>query len=391
MECRQIQETLSAYIDGEISQEEKTQVDTHLLSCDGCTLALSELSASLNRVRELEEVDPPPWLTQKIMEQVQEKAEKKKGLYERFFPQFLVPRPIHALAAILILVLSVYVFQTMQTSVRLAKAPVEKKKEAPRDERVEFAPGESGKYRPEIPADTSSPPKDEVTPVTESVEQTEVASSLGTAGRIQSQEKVIMQNRQVPDEMSAMTRESGLDKAEAPMEESAMKRGAPVPEVKMKKAPAKVSPGKEGEINVDRYDRTYAETSPVEAEEDAVFPAGATVKRDVKPELRERNERLALQESVLTLVISVENPDTARVEIEKVLAELKSTAIVKEFFDDKKDIFHAVLKGENISKLKEKLSKIGTLKDKAEEPEGERPATETVLVRIELVSYPTNQ
>ena len=76
-------------------------------------------------MRSLEEVEPPPWLTGKVMATVRSEAERKRGILQRLFYPLHVKLPIEALAAIFIVITTVYVFKAMQPEMKLARAPSE--------------------------------------------------------------------------------------------------------------------------------------------------------------------------------------------------------------------------------------------------------------------------
>jgi len=70
MRCQQIQELLSAYLDGELPPSPGKQIDEHLRSCAACRARWEELRETVELVRALPELAPPPdWrkqLTQKL-------------------------------------------------------------------------------------------------------------------------------------------------------------------------------------------------------------------------------------------------------------------------------------------------------------------------------------
>ena len=80
MECSEVQEKFSAYVEDIIPPEEKQLVDEHLKACDRCSESLADLKKTLEYVGNLREVEPPPWLVQKIMARVRSDAEAKKGI-----------------------------------------------------------------------------------------------------------------------------------------------------------------------------------------------------------------------------------------------------------------------------------------------------------------------
>jgi hypothetical protein len=125
MECSDIQEKLSAYVEGIVSSEEEMLIDEHLKACQQCSRSLADLKKTLEYVQGLEEIEPPPWLTQKVMARVRSEAQQKRGIFQRLFYPLHIKLPIEALAAILIAITTVYVFKTVQPEMELAKAPSE--------------------------------------------------------------------------------------------------------------------------------------------------------------------------------------------------------------------------------------------------------------------------
>jgi hypothetical protein len=125
MECHDIREKLSAYVEGLISPEEKLLIEEHLKVCQHCTESLADLKKTLEYVRNLEEVEPPPWLTGKVMATVRSEAEQKRGILLRLFYPLHIKVPIEAFAAIFLVITTVYIYKTMQPEMKLVKAPSE--------------------------------------------------------------------------------------------------------------------------------------------------------------------------------------------------------------------------------------------------------------------------
>ena len=123
MECSDIQEKLSAYLEDIIPSEEKGIIDEHLRACQKCNESLADLKKTLEYVQNLEEIEPPPWLTQKVMASVRLEAEAKRGIFQRLFHPLHIKLPIEALATILIAVATIYVFKTIQPEMKRAKEP----------------------------------------------------------------------------------------------------------------------------------------------------------------------------------------------------------------------------------------------------------------------------
>jgi hypothetical protein len=291
------------------------------------------------------------------MAQVKSEAEKKKGLYERFFSQFLLPRPIHALAAVLMLVISVYVFQTMKSSVRPAKAPIERGRVAPLDERKDVAPAKEAKLRPETIEDKPSAARNEKALKKPSAEEPEVSLSEPESD--------------AADEDFARTEEEGK---------------VPIAGKRMKKLPGAVSVTREKAAELDTIDQTYGETSPVEAEKERALSAGQVAKMDSKPMAGKKYEQAAFRQPEVRLILQVEDLDAAQGEIEKVLEDCGGTVVKKEFLRDEKVLIMATVPRKNLLKLTDGLEKIGKVKVDMDGHEGEIVPEDTVPVSIEAVS-----
>ncbi|TET59734.1 DUF2275 domain-containing protein, partial [Candidatus Aerophobetes bacterium] len=108
---------------GMISSGEKVVIDEHLMTCQKCNESLADLKKTLEYVRNLEEIEPPPWLTQKVMINVRSEAAPKRGIFQTLFHPLHIKLPIEALATILIAVATIYVFKTTQPEMKRAKEP----------------------------------------------------------------------------------------------------------------------------------------------------------------------------------------------------------------------------------------------------------------------------
>lgn len=118
MECRSIEEKLSAYLENQLSSEEKMQVAEHLMTCAKCSLSLNDLKKTVAYIQGLEEIEPPPWLAQKVMARVREEAESKKGILQKLFYPIHIKVPIEVVATIAVVVTTFYVFKTIEPVVK---------------------------------------------------------------------------------------------------------------------------------------------------------------------------------------------------------------------------------------------------------------------------------
>ena len=146
MECADIQKKLSSYIDDALSPEERMLIDEHLTSCQKCSASLADMRKTLEYIQKIEDVEPPPWLTQKVMTKVKEevvatrfRAKPKRGILQKLFYPLHIKLPIEAAAVFLIAVAALYIFKTIQPEVKLAQIPSEEiKTQAPLQEKDKF-------------------------------------------------------------------------------------------------------------------------------------------------------------------------------------------------------------------------------------------------------------
>ncbi|MBI5026026.1 MAG: DUF2275 domain-containing protein [Nitrospirae bacterium] len=125
MECINFQERLQAYLDGIISAEEKFLIDEHLKLCPKCNESLSDLRKTIEYVHNLEDIEPPSWLAQRVMARVRAEAEQKRGILQRLFYPLHIKLPIEIAATVAIAITTIYIFKAIQPEIRLAKAPQE--------------------------------------------------------------------------------------------------------------------------------------------------------------------------------------------------------------------------------------------------------------------------
>jgi hypothetical protein len=153
MECRDLQERLSAYLEGDASPEENRLIEGHLPSCQECRTALEELRKTLELVQGLEEVEPPPYFTEQVMSRVREEK-AKGGILRKLFYPLHIKVPIEAFATLLIAVMAIYISQTLKPSVPdLGPQPeVEQPMERDKLSKPPVKPEVKDKAAPAVPA-----------------------------------------------------------------------------------------------------------------------------------------------------------------------------------------------------------------------------------------------
>ena len=228
MECKDIREKLSAYLEGSVSPEESRLIEEHLNSCQECRTSLEELKKAGELVKNLGEVEPPAWLTPKIMSRVRAEEEKKRGIFQKLFYPLHIKVPIEALTTVLIAVTAVYVFRAVEPEMKLAHlpAPTEPmitRKEAPQPSK-------------ETAADFLSP-REKTAPKEHKERETDRVSAVprGTGGEVIKKEESLMAKEKETERESIALADAAKETRErkklaaAPMvKESAVVKPGPV-------------------------------------------------------------------------------------------------------------------------------------------------------------------
>jgi len=346
MECKGIQEKLSAYLEKMVSPEEKQLIEEHLTSCGLCRSTLEDLKRTGELVRDLEEVEPPPWLAKKIMSRIRAEEEGKRGIFQKLFYPLHIKIPIEALATVFIAVIAVYMFKAVEPD--LKSVPLRPGIE-PALPRVE-APGQL-----QQPGVASSPKKQKAVP-------------QGSPEPVQ--EKVSAAAR---DESSLETRIKEKRVSKAAKEE------LPAPEIKQP-SPAPAFTEEKGEEGAGRSE---AGKGPAELQR----PEALRQQRsDLEPDRKEK-EQLAFSAArdagerkaqagatplkkmadkktePMDIKVYVRDMSHARQEIEALLAQMGAYRIETKSQADRA-IINAVLKSEKVEELIEKLKQTGELQDR---------------------------
>lgn len=140
MEHNTIRHMLSEYLDGSVSAQDKAEIDNHLKTCPECEKALNDLQKTIEHVKSVEEIDPPAWMTQKIMATVRAEAEEKKGLFQRLFFPLSIKLPIQAVAVAFLTVTVFYMYRNTQPTENFSETPLPSKQELASQKAVPPAP-----------------------------------------------------------------------------------------------------------------------------------------------------------------------------------------------------------------------------------------------------------
>jgi hypothetical protein len=333
MECMKIREKLSEYVDEILSPQEKVTMDEHLKSCRECATALAELKKTIEHAKNLEAVEPPAWMTQKIMARVRAEARPGKGLFQKLFYPLYIKLPVGAIATVAIALTTLYIFRTIEPEIKLAKAPTEEAAPLP-------SQGEEQPWQREP--------------------ETEKALPMSPQGRYDEKKAVPPKPSEQP--IPSREPEFARDRLEAPKATEPMKQ-------------AELSQEKRA-------------TAPASGKDVSTPSVGALAKEEEKREpapAAPRMKAMAVEKKEATqVIVHVKNVELAQKEIEKHIAELGGKVVKKESYENK-NILTAEMDSEKFKEFFGRVKSVGQVQEKGIDFEN---AKGLVGVRIEIVGKP---
>jgi hypothetical protein len=125
MNCEEIEEKLSEYIEGRLDPSNAKAVQDHVFSCPRCQAEAQVLAHTRRAVSQLPSVEPPPGFSQRVMARIRE-DEQRPSFWQDIFLPLRIKIPIHALAILLVGGLVFYLYQAnkpVQTEVAKLAPP----------------------------------------------------------------------------------------------------------------------------------------------------------------------------------------------------------------------------------------------------------------------------
>jgi len=121
--CTNSEERLSDYLDGHLTAEEAAAFSAHAASCARCSELLAQVGALVSQMHQLEVVEEPPQLMQKILDATLGPRTQKQA-WKRWFPWAPVMwQPRYAMGALTVAASFAIVFHTAGvTPAKLMKA-----------------------------------------------------------------------------------------------------------------------------------------------------------------------------------------------------------------------------------------------------------------------------
>jgi len=122
--CGDMEERLNAYLENFLDEKEEKALEEHLSACPHCRHTLEDLRKTKKILAGMDEVDPPPLLTEKIMAQIHEGHAQKEGFFRRLFFPLHIKIPVQALATVFVVALSVYLYKSTLPEMANMEHPV---------------------------------------------------------------------------------------------------------------------------------------------------------------------------------------------------------------------------------------------------------------------------
>jgi len=141
MLCRNIQSNLHDYIEGALAPREQQRVEIHLKNCTICQNEFAEIKNTIELTHNLEEFDPPSFLTTRIMANVRQESQNRT----KFFQLFLTPVriPVGALVLFFICLVSLFVYKLV--------GPIDKESDAPQVSQIDRSQVPKDRIKPDQP------------------------------------------------------------------------------------------------------------------------------------------------------------------------------------------------------------------------------------------------
>ncbi|MGD9034470.1 MAG: zf-HC2 domain-containing protein [Desulfobacteraceae bacterium] len=122
MDCAEIKERLSAYVDDVLDAESKAVVEEHLSTCRDCQQEMVSLKALVRELGSLESVEPPRDFLDQLHERIEARSWFSKILRTLFVPM-RVKIPLEFAGAVAVAILVFAVLHTQKDQLRLGQAP----------------------------------------------------------------------------------------------------------------------------------------------------------------------------------------------------------------------------------------------------------------------------
>ncbi len=340
MDHSEIRHSLSGYLDGSLVPAEHAAVEEHLRSCRECSEALRELQKTVEHLRGLEQVEPPAWMTQKIMARVREHEEERKGFLHRLFFPLYIKLPLEAVGVALVAVTAFFVYQNT--------LPVDRYSETAVTAPQRTAPAQAA---PDLSANDAPGAKPQAVPQKPGYRAMDMKDEYGSPPPAFLEKKKAAPGEEQTDGMKRNAEPAAPQPPNGTMDDARNDAGASAP-------PPAVA------------------TTPLANESASGFSSGETKKQDKSTSERSRALKAEAPAVRPHIILSVIDSADAATFVEKTARELGGTILRKEAIAGGLDITVS-LPAKRHGQFRDALKKAGEVRDSGSERAGER-----LVVRI---------
>ncbi len=225
--CRDMRELVSVSLDRALTPLEQARLDAHLVECPGCTAIQKEFQMVRQQMRSLESVEPPPWMTARIMARVKAEATGRPSFWERHIRPLII-KPHYQVATLLLLCGTGYYLLKTHGSVENPSALLEAEKPlAQLRKESAAAPSQKPADRPSEPAKLKDEPTFAAPPPTAAALPKSVLENSGP-GASMSGRVAEVKAAETPKQESAAAKPQSSSPAPAPVVDSMASLGAGV-------------------------------------------------------------------------------------------------------------------------------------------------------------------
>lgn len=333
-----IRKLLPAYCSGDLEPAERIRVEEHLNSCPECSADLADLEITLRLIRSTPRVEPPPWMTSRIIARLREETAAKRSWLQRIFFPLYIKLPLEFVALLMVCVSGYFLARNVETEMQ---RPIPQLREAP-------VPSKT----PEHPAQVREAPA------------RSKKSSQSTEAIIETKTVQAPERKPVPEPPPAP--QSATRPASPPVAEPAAPRAsstyAPASPAYMQER-SKSLPGFDFDMQPEAprmqpYDRAERAESALRKE---------TVKRF---EMKESEPAGAVQLPRLRLRLSINDPATAGEAVRQVLSRSGGTVVEGEQAPSGRRLI-ARISATRLTELVGRLERLGSIAQRPAMPDSE--------------------
>ena len=110
MNCEEVANHISDYLDKSLDTATMTRVATHIIACPLCRAESNDFADCIEQVAGLPALDPPLGFVQRVMAHVRE-IEEKPSIWQWLFQSWSNKLPLQATAVVMVAVLAVFLYQ----------------------------------------------------------------------------------------------------------------------------------------------------------------------------------------------------------------------------------------------------------------------------------------